>query len=65
MREAQSAFLAYADHERAAWAASAAAARWAGMAAAPRGGAVPEHVRAVHDAEAEAVATIETALRGR
>ncbi len=66
MREAQSAFLDYAGHERAASAASAAAARWAEMAAAlRRGGAGPEHVRAVHDAEAEALATIETALRGR
>lgn len=66
MREAQSAFLAYAGHERAASAASAAAGRWGEMAAALRAGrARPDHVRAVHDAEAEALATIETALRGR
>ena len=66
MREAQSAFLAFAGHERAASAASAAAARWSAMAVALRGGhARANHVRAVHDAEAEALATIETALRSR
>jgi hypothetical protein len=66
MREAQSAFLAYAGHERAASAASGAAARWAEMATALRSGhAGADQVRAVHDAEAEALATIETALRGR
>jgi Butirosin biosynthesis protein H, N-terminal len=65
MREAQSAFLAYAGHERAAAAASAAAARWGELAAALRGGyAGPDHVRAVHDAEAEALAGVEAALRG-
>jgi hypothetical protein len=64
MREAQSAFLAYAGHERAAAAASAAAGRWAELAAAlRRGSAGPDHVRAVHDAEAEALAAIEAALR--
>jgi hypothetical protein len=66
MREAQSAFLAFAGHERAASAASAAATRWGEMAAALRSGrAGPDHVRAVHDAEADALATIESALRGR
>jgi hypothetical protein len=66
MREAQSAFLAYAGHERAASAASGAAARWAEMATALRSGhAGADQARAVHDAEAEALATIETALRGR
>jgi hypothetical protein len=66
MREAQSAFLAYAGHERAASAASGAAARWAEMATALRSGhAGADQVRAVHDAEADALATIETALRGR
>jgi hypothetical protein len=66
MREAQSAFLAFAGHERAAAAASAAAARWDEVAGALRGGyAGPDHVRAVHDAEAEALATIDAALRGR
>jgi len=66
MRDAQSAFLAYAGHERAASAASGAAVRWGEMAEALRRGyAGPDHVRAVHDAEAEALATIETALRGR
>lgn len=65
MREAQSAFLAHAGYERAAAAASAAGARWAELAAALRGNyAGPDHVRAVHDAEAEALAAIETALRG-
>jgi hypothetical protein len=66
MREAQSAFLAFAGHERAASAASGAAGRWGEMAAALRSGhAGPDNVRAVHDAEAEALATIESALRGR
>jgi hypothetical protein len=66
MREAQSAFLAYGGHERAASAASFAATRWGELAAALRTGhAGPDHVRAVHDAEADALATIETALRGR
>jgi len=66
MREAQAAFLAYAGHERAASAASAAASRWGDMAVALREGrAGADHVRAVHDAEAEALATIESALRGR
>jgi hypothetical protein len=66
MREAQSAFLAYGGHERAASAASVAATRWGELAAALRGGhAGPDHVRAVHDAESDALATIETALRGR
>jgi len=66
MREAQSAFLAFAGHERAASAASGAAARWGEMAAALRSGyAGADHVRAVHDAEAEALATIESALRRR
>lgn len=66
MREAQAAFLAYAGHERAASAAASAAARWGEMAAALRSGrAGPDHVRAVHDAEAEALATIDSALRGR
>jgi hypothetical protein len=65
MREAQSAFLAYAGHGRAAAAASTAANRWGELAAALRGGhAGVDHVRAVHDAEAEALAAIETALRG-
>jgi hypothetical protein len=66
MREAQSAFLAFAGHERAASAASGAAARWGEMADALRSGhAGADHVRAVHDAEAEALATIDSALRGR
>ena len=65
MREAQSAFLAHVGYERAAAAASAAGARWAELAAALRGSyAGPDHVRAVHDAEAEALVAIETALRG-
>jgi hypothetical protein len=65
MREAQSAFLAYAGHERAAAAASGAARRWAALAEALRGGyAGADHVRAVHDAEAEALAAVEVALRG-
>jgi hypothetical protein len=65
MREAQSAFLAFAGHQRAAAAASSTAARWGELAAALRGGrAGPDHVRAVHDAEAEALAAIEAALRG-
>jgi hypothetical protein len=64
MREAQSAFLAFVGHERAAAAASSAAARWGDLAAALRRGfAGPDHVRAVHDAEAEALAAIEAALR--
>jgi hypothetical protein len=66
MREAQSAFLAYAGHERAASAASAAASRWSELAAALRESrAGVDQVRAVHDAEAEALATIDSALRGR
>jgi hypothetical protein len=65
MRQAQSAFLAYAGHQRAAAAVSAAAARWSDIAAALRGGyAGPDHVRAVHDAEAESLAAVEAALRG-
>jgi len=65
MREAQSAFLAYAGHERAAAAASSSATRWGELAEALRAGyAGPDHVRAVHDAEAEALAAIEAALRG-
>jgi hypothetical protein len=65
MREAQAAFLAYAGHQRAAAAASTAAARWGEAAAALRGGyAGPDHVRALHDAEAGALAAIEAALRG-
>lgn len=64
MREAQSAFLAYAGHERAAAATSAAGSRWSDLAAALRGDyAGPDHVRAVHDAEAEALTAIEAALR--
>jgi hypothetical protein len=66
MREAQSAFLAFAGHERAASAASASAARWGEMAAALRSGhAGADHARAVHDAEAEALAMVDSALRGR
>jgi hypothetical protein len=66
MRDAQSAFLAYAGHERAASAASAAARRWSDLAVALRESrAGVDHVRGVHDAEAEALATIESALRGR
>src|SRR5262245_36297132 len=65
MREAQSAFLAYAGYERAAAATSAAGSRWSALAAALRGDyAGPDHVRAVHDAEAEALTAIEAALRG-
>ena len=65
MREAQSAFLAYAGYERAAAATSAAGSRWSELAAALRGDyAGPDQVRAVHDAEAEALTAIETALRG-
>ena len=64
MREAQSAFLAHAGYERAAAAASTAGARWGELAAALRGNyAGPDHVHAVHDAEAEALAAIEAALR--
>lgn len=64
MREAQSAFLAYAGHERAAAGASTAAARWGELAAALRDSyAGPDQVRAVHDAEAEALAAAEAALR--
>ena len=66
MREAQSAFLAFAGYERAAAAASTAGARWGELATALRGNyARPDHVRAVHDAEAEALTAIEAALRGR
>jgi len=65
MREAQSAFLAYAGYERAAAATSAAGSRWSELAAALRGDyAGADHVRAVHDAEAEALTAIEAALRG-
>ena len=65
MREAQSAFLAYAGYERAAAATSAAGSRWSELAAALRGDySGPDHVRAVHDAEAEALTAIEAALRG-
>jgi hypothetical protein len=66
MREAQAAFLAFAGHERAAGAAAAAAGRWAELAVAFDGGhAGPDHVRAVHDAEAESLAAVEAALRSR
>src|SRR5262249_45751413 len=65
MREAQSAFLAYTGYERAAAATSAAASRWSELAAARRQAyASADHVRAVHDAEAEALTAIEAALRG-
>lgn len=65
MREAQSAFLAYTGYERAAAATSAAGSRWGELAAALREDyANPDHVRAVHDAEAEALTAIEAALRG-
>lgn len=64
MREAQSAFLAYAGHERAAAAASTAASRWGELSEALRAGyAGPDQVRAVHDAEADALAAIEATLR--
>jgi hypothetical protein len=64
MREAQVAFLSFAGHERAAAVTSAAAGRWAELGSALRGGyAGTNHVRAVHDAEADALAVIEAAAR--
>jgi hypothetical protein len=66
MREAQAAFLAYAGHERAGAAAAAAAARWRALAEDLRHGrADADQVRAVHDAEAESLAAVDAALRGR